>query len=68
MYLVCQLIRKGKMLLDDRKNVAQNPYRRPYACGVLEVSSLLRANEDRDKLLHEVELKNAFFNMPLYLW
>lgn len=54
--------------MDDKKNVAQNPYRRPYGCGVLEVSSLLQANEDMDKLMPEEDLKTAFFNMPLYLW
>ena len=68
MYLVCQVIRRGKMLLDDKKNVAQNPYRRPYAGGVLEVSSILREKEERDKMLHEADLRSAVFNMPLYLW
>lgn len=68
MHLVCQLMRSGKMLLDDKKNVAQNPYRRPYACGVLEVSSLLQSLEDQDKIIQEEEFKNATFCMPLYLW
>ncbi len=68
MHLVCQLMRRGKMLLDDKKNVAQNPYRRPYACGVLEVSLLLQSPDDRDKILQEEDFKNASFSMPLYLW
>ena len=68
MYLVCQLIRRGKMLLDDKKNVAQNPYRRPYAGGALEVSSILKANEERDKMVHDDDLRSALYNMPLYLW
>ena len=56
------------MLLDDKKNIAQNPYRRPYACGVLEVSSLLQTQEDPDKIIHEEDFKNTSFSMPLYLW
>ena len=55
------------MLLDDKKNVAQNPYRRPYAGGVLDVSAILRANEERDKIVHEEDLSSAIYNMPLYL-
>ena len=54
------------MLLDDKKNIAQNPYRRPYACGALEVSSLLQAT---DKLKPEEEwFENASLSMPLYVW
>ena len=56
------------MLLDDKKNIAQNPYRRPYACGALEVSSLLQAKEDQDRIIHEEDLNNSSFIMPLYLW
>ena len=56
------------MLLDDKKNIAQNPYRRPYACGVLEVSNLLQAPEEQDRIMHVEDFKNASFSIPLYLW
>lgn len=56
----------GKMLLDDKKNVAHNPYRRPYACGVLDVVSVLREKEEEDRQ-HEDGYKHTF-TMPLYLW
>ncbi|XP_019851718.1 PREDICTED: dedicator of cytokinesis protein 2-like isoform X2 [Amphimedon queenslandica] len=40
-FLVCQVIRKGKMLLDDRKNVSHATFRRPYAVGVLDLRTAL---------------------------
>ena len=67
MYLICQIVRKGKMLPDDKKNVSYHPFRRPYACGVLEVASVLSDTEKSHSTLHEEDLLKTF-NMPLYLW
>ena len=67
MRLVCQIVRRGKMILDDKKNIAQNPYRRPYACGFLEVSSLLQAQEGVGPQ-HDEDMESSTFHMPLYIW
>lgn len=67
MHLICQIVRRGKMLPDDKKNVSQFPFRRPYACGVLEVASVLQDSEKTAGTLHEEDLLKPF-NMPLYLW
>ena len=56
----------GKMLLDDKKNVAHNPYRRPYACGVLDLVPVLEEKEDEASRLEDGYTHS--FNMPLYLW
>lgn len=67
MILICQIVRRGKMLPDDKKNVSQYPFRRPYACGVLEVDSVLQDMEKAPNTLHEEDLLKSF-TMPLYLW
>ena len=67
MRLVCQMVRRGKMILDDKKNVAQNPYRRPYACGFLDVSALLQAQE-KEAGSHEDDIENSTFSMQVYVW
>ena len=67
MHLICQVVRRGKMLPDDKKNISQYPFRRPYACGVLEVASVLQDQEKIHSTLHEEDLLKPF-SMPLYLW
>ncbi|KAG0411440.1 hypothetical protein HPB47_011432, partial [Ixodes persulcatus] len=42
-YLVVQVLRMGRLQSDSKKGAGQG-YRRPLACGVLEVTSLLREN------------------------
>ena len=66
MRLVCQILRRGKMILEDKKNIAQNPYRRPYACGFVDVSSLLQAQEGEGP--HEEDYEKSTFRMQVYIW
>ena len=66
-FLVCQIIRKGKMLLDDKKNVSHYPFRRPYACGIVDVSSVLQFQAEGDATSFQNEDLTTY-NLPLYLW
>ena len=65
-FLVCQIVRKGKMLLDDKKNVSAHPFRRPYACGILEVTSVLQFQEEGEMTSFQNEDLTTY-NVPLYL-
>jgi hypothetical protein len=62
-YLVCQIIRNGKMLM-DKKHHSQHTFRRPYACGVLDVRRVLQAKEAADK---PSDQHHKTMTMPLYL-
>ncbi len=66
-FLVCQIIRKGKMLLDDKKNISESSFRRPYACGILDVSSVLQYQPETEATAIQNEDLNSY-NLPLYLW
>ncbi len=66
-FLVCQIIRRGKMLLDDKKNISESPYRRPYACGILDVSSVLQYQPETESTTIQNEELNSY-SLPLYLW
>ena len=63
---MCFFPSTGKMLLDDKKNVAHNPYRRPYACGVLDLELVLQEKQDEASRLEDGYIHS--FTMPLYLW
>ena len=66
-FLVCQIIRKGKMLLDDKKNVSHCTFRRPYACGIVDVSSVLQFQTEGDPTSFQND-DLATYSLPLYLW
>jgi hypothetical protein len=52
-YLVCHVVRKsGQMLFENKKYQSNHTFRRPYACGVLDPSSVLKPfaqNETNDE-------------------
>ncbi|XP_042900639.2 dedicator of cytokinesis protein 3 isoform X2 [Parasteatoda tepidariorum] len=47
-YLVCHIIRSGRMLNDSRKS-AVHSYRRPYGCSVLNITDILSAKSENEE-------------------
>ncbi|EGG21230.1 SH3 domain-containing protein [Cavenderia fasciculata] len=72
LYLVCRLVRKGKMLVDGKKT-GPLPYRRPFGCSVLRIDDNITVGrelvhtipiytstqESVFPILHEMIIKNA---------
>ncbi|GAM25576.1 hypothetical protein SAMD00019534_087510 [Acytostelium subglobosum LB1] len=76
-YLVCRLIRKGKMLTDSSKKAGPILYRRPFGCAVLRIEDNIAAGKETEHTIpiyttnqesnfsniHEMIIKNPA-NMP----
>ncbi|EFA76538.1 SH3 domain-containing protein [Heterostelium album PN500] len=72
LYLVCRLIRKGKMLTESSKKAGPLLYRRPFGCSVLRIEDAITVGKEMEHtipiytsnqestfaLLHEMIIKN----------
>eukprot|EP01132_Coremiostelium_polycephalum_P004848 gene4848-6043_t len=72
LYLVCRLIRKGKMLYDSNKKSGSIFYRRPFGCAVLRIEDNISVGKEMEHtipiytssqesqfpMLHEMIIKN----------
>jgi len=72
LYLVCRLIRKGKMLTESNKKAGTITYRRPFGCSALKLEDNITAGKETEHtmpiytstqegqfpLLHEMIIKN----------
>ncbi|XP_028813743.1 dedicator of cytokinesis protein 4 isoform X2 [Denticeps clupeoides] len=50
-FVVAHLIRIGRMVAGEKKNVCNTQYRRPYGCAVISIADLLTAESKDDHLL-----------------
>eukprot|EP01137_Pigoraptor_chileana_P029725 Opistho-2@15256 len=55
-YLVCRIVRVGKMLPEDKDKKGANTFRRPFGCAVMSVSEVLagkvsKEEEDKEHLI-----------------
>jgi hypothetical protein len=67
LYLICQVLRKGKMLLDDKKNVSNHPFRRPYAVGVLDLKPAVDESNRTQQLDDDDDDYQMTYNLPLQI-
>ncbi|KAG1701194.1 Dedicator of cytokinesis protein 3 [Nymphon striatum] len=71
LYLVANIIRIGRMLLNESKKAVSHSYRRPYGCAVLSMAEVLHDNSDSEE--REFNLKafqcneNDFYQLHDFL-